>query len=73
MLGAVQQLREQVRQIEATAPLSCAVEGRDWYVSRSGAHVEFKALTPIGAVYLGELAEVGFFGAETAQMVRDIA
>lgn len=50
--------------------LTDAAEGLDWEqkTEQEGAHVinRFEALTPRGAVFLTELAEIGFFGDATA-------
>ena len=79
MLTEAKDFREQIHDAinEASGPLSPAALGVDWDASlhaNEGALVaRYEALTPEGAVYLAELAEIGTFGEETQRSVRDIA
>lgn len=56
-------------------PLTDAAEGIDWKKTPTGQPGQnaFEALTPQGAVFLAELATLGFFGPEMIAAVEPSA
>ena len=53
--------------------LTEAAEGTDWQQTTEGNVIQFEALTPEGAVFLTELATLGYFGPETCAAVQPAA
>jgi hypothetical protein len=70
-------LRDDVgRELDLSGFTACGLDDLDIRAvnerDRAGAvtsHLEWEALSPRGAVFLGELASVGFFGAEAQQLL----
>lgn len=65
---AVQAIVDRLLYLHMRADVFSRTEPGDWSVTVGegiAPEISFQALTPRGAVFLGELASVGFFGADT--------